>query len=419
MAATTLDATPGQKTHRQPWFLPDGKHFLFQAMPAGSVWVGSLDGQPVKKVVDGSDSGGFFASGFLLFVRQQTLVAQPFDPDRLVTMGEPVRLAEDVRSNPTTGRAALAVSQSGVLVYRPDNPFRNLALKWVDRKGSVLATVPDSVATWTNLRLAPDGRRVLAHIHDLASNGGNLWMIDVETGIRARATFGTGHDQAPVWSPDEAEFAWDSTSPDGIHRRRASGTGDDRLWIRQGLRASPTDWSKEWLIFSVANDELGPRDIWFAPVADPAKARPYLQTEHNEALGRLSPDGKFLAYVTNESGRSQVFIRTFPDPNGGRWLAGEATAQQFVPLWRRDGRELFLVATRTGTVHAVDVRPAGAVIEVGPARLLFDLQQSVGSSFDVAGDGQRFLVALRPDPRRDDDAPLTVVVNWPSILRGK
>ena len=196
------------------------------------------------------------------------------------------------------------------------------------------------------------------------------------------------------------------------------------MWIRQGVHASPTDWSKEWLIFSVENAELGPRDIWFAPVADPAKARPYLQTEHNEASGRLSPDGKFLAYVTNESGRSQIFIRTFPDPNGRRWLAGdvtasEVTAQQFAPLWRSDGRELFLVGMRTGTVHAVDVRPAGALIEVGPARLLFDLKQSLTSAMDVTGDGQRFLVALRPDSRRDDEAPLTVVVNWPSILRGK
>ena len=184
VAATTLDATPAQKTHRQPWFLPDGKHFLFQAVPDSTLWVGSLEGQPPKKVVDGSDSGGLFASGFLLFVRQQTLLAQPFDPDRLVTMGEPVRVAEDVRSNLSTGRAAIAVSQSGLLIYRTGNSDRNLALKWVDRKGSVLSTVPNSVATWTTLRLAPDGRRVLAHIHDLASNGGNLWMIDAETGIR-------------------------------------------------------------------------------------------------------------------------------------------------------------------------------------------------------------------------------------------
>jgi serine/threonine protein kinase/sugar lactone lactonase YvrE len=420
VAVTRLDQTPDQNTHRHPWFLPDGRHFLFQVVPAGSLWVGSLDGQPARKLVDQSDSGGFFASGFLLFVHQQTLLAQPFDPERLVLTGEAVRLAEDLRSNLSTGRTAMTVSQSGLLVYRTGDIFANLALKWVDRNGTVMATVKDSVATYSGIRIAPDGRRVLAHIHDTTTDGGNLWTIDAETGTRTRATFGTEHDQAPVWSPDGTEFAWESSSPRGIHRRRGSGTGGDTLIITQGNRAVPTDWSTDWLVFTGWTSTTG-RDIWYAPVADPTKARPYFQSEHTETGGRLSPDGRFLAYQSDESGRSQMFIRTFPDPNGGRWLAGEApNSTVFNPLWRGDGRELFMVTPQTGTVHAVDVRQAGAQIEVGQPHLLFDFNESLSGGVDVTRDGKRFLLAVRPDPlRRVDESPLTVVVNWPSILKGR
>ena len=250
---TSLDAAAKQTAHRQASFLPDGRRFLYQSVPDKIIWMGSLDGAPPKQLLTADARAVFAPPDWVLFVRQNTLLAQRVDLEGLEMLGEPQPIAEDVRTNENNGRSAFTVSSNGILVYRTGDQSRSGVLTWFDRSGKMLGRVADSGARYgAGGGLLPDERHVVAHIHEDAQGGGDLWKIDLERGTRTRLTTHPARDQFPVVSHDGAAVAWNSTRtpPGQIFRKpTTTGAGDEQVWIQ--MNGAPRHWSRNWLVFDV------------------------------------------------------------------------------------------------------------------------------------------------------------------------
>jgi Tol biopolymer transport system component len=420
------DSDRPERFGRMPSFLPDGRHFLFQRAGDNSIWVGALNGSPSKRVRIAADSGAVYAPpGYLLFSHESTLLAQPFDPGRLEVTGSPLLVAEEIRTNVANGRSAFTVSSTGTLVYRSGEAISARGLTWVDRTGRELGVVKDSMGPHAGFRLFPDERRLLTHLHDSSEGGGDVWTIDLQTGARTRVTSDPAHDRGGLLSPDGLTAAWNSdrNGKTQIFRRPSNGTGADERFVTPSAQSQISDWSAHWIVFTADDPPRGPA-IWVAPPTEPAKAKPYLSTEFEEEMGRLSPDERWMAYLSNETGARNVWIRSFPDANGdkqpvsGKPVSSRGAAGAYLFLtWRQDGRELFYVDI-DGWITAVSLAPGPRTITVGTPQRLFQKERVGATAVAVTRDGQRFLVAL-PDKVEDLNArvPLTVVMNWPATLR--
>jgi Tol biopolymer transport system component len=416
---TVVPSKTPDTTHRLPSFLPDGRHFLFQSSADQSIWVGSLDGGPASRLIESSNSGAAYAPpGYVLFVRQQSLLAQRFDPERRVLRGEPGVVADNVRTGGANGRAAFTVSSTGILIYRPGSQVAATSLAWYDRDTERISTIGSTEADYYDLQLFPGGLRALAHVHENPEAGG-LWTIDLVTGASTRLTQGSTHDQRPVISPDGKLVAWQSNRqrPPAVFRMAATGPGPGELWIGRPSRLEPTSWTKNWVVFSVVSPQA--RDIHYAVPTATDNSRPYLETAANEGAGRLSPDERWIAYESNENNLTQIFIGPFPDPaRTRRWpVSGDQRATD--GIWSGDGKELFFFAAPSvqvrsqGRVMVVSVGEEDGALKVGPPRLLFDAGRNIASIATL--DGRRFLLALSAEPNRSA-VPLSVVVNWPALI---
>jgi Tol biopolymer transport system component len=354
-----------------------------------------------------------YASGHVFFVRQSTLFAQPFDTARLEPSGEPVPIAEDVRTFPLNGRSAFSASTNGVLVYRSGTVTAGRALAWYDRNGKQIAIVPDSTAMYSGMRLAPEDRHLVAAIDD--GRGSDLWMIDLEQGTRSRITSDSKSEGSPVLSPDGrlVAFASDRNGIDDLFRTRADGAGDEQVLLKSTARKYPTDWSRRWITFTVF-DSTRKLDLW--TLEPDREARPYLQTEFSEQGGRLSPDERWMLYTSDEAGRNAIYIRPFPNVNGGKWRVSGASVG-LAPRWRADGKEIFY-ADESGRIIAVPVKLGDQSPELGLPQVLVQTGGLGRAQYEVSRDGTRFLVPVRSEGRQAD-VPLSVVLNWPALLGRK
>jgi eukaryotic-like serine/threonine-protein kinase len=408
---TTPDPARGEISHSNPAFLPDGRHFLYWVQaPKPSIRVGSIDSSDTKHLFE-SDSRAVYGSGHVFFVRQSTLFAQPLDTSRLATSGEPVLVAEDVRTFPLNGRSAFSASTNGVLVYRTGAANSGRTLAWFDRKGTQIAVVPDSAATYTGMSLDADDRHLVAQIE--AGSESDLWMIDLQQGLRSRITSEAKSEGSPVLSADgrQVAFASDRNGIDDLFLKRADGVGDEPVLVKSTTRKYPTDWSRHWITFT-AFDPTRKLDVW---VLEPGGApRPYLQTEFSERDGRLSPDERWMIYVSDETGRDVVYIRPFPNADGGKWRVS-GVGSGVAPRWRSDGKEILYV-DETGSMVAVSVKLGDQGPELGSPQVLFRSAGLTRASYAVSRDGGRFLM---PVPRESSQAevPLSVVLNWPTLFR--
>jgi serine/threonine protein kinase len=410
---TKPDAARGEISHSNPAFLPDGRHFLFWVQaPQSSIRVGSIDSSDTKHLFE-SDSRAAYASGYVFFVRQSTLFAQPFDTARLETSGEPVRIDEDVRTFPLNGRSAFSVSTNGVLVYRTGTVRAGRPLAWHDRQGKRIAIVPDSIATYSGINLGSDDRHLIAQIDDGSES--DLWMIDLAQGTRSRITSEAKSEGSPVLSPDNrlVVFASDRHGADDLFRKRADGVGDEQLLIKSSARKYPTDWSKHWITFT-AIDATRKQDLWV--LGPDGEARPYLQTEFSERDGQLSPDERWMLYTSEEAGRDAIYIRPFPNVNGGKWRVSGAGAG-VSPQWRADGKEIYYVDDAARIV-AVPVKPGEHSPGLGQPQVLFRIGGLTRAQYEVSRDGGRFLLPVRSEGSQTD-VPLSVVLNWPTLLLRK
>ena len=426
-AVTKLSEADKDTSHRWPDFLPDGRHFLFLSQPSNVVYAGSLDSGEVKRLVN-ADSRALYAPGYLTFIRGDTLVAQPFDARRLETTGEAVPVAEDLRVNASNGRAAFAVSESGVLAYRTGNANSPVQLTWFDRTGREIAKLGQP-KDYRGMDLSPDGQRIVLHLHETvggtATGSGGLWLIDLVRGTESRFTFTGMHDGSPHWSPDGSRVVFNSSRPgesQNLYVKPAGGATPEEALLKSDVAKSPTSWSADGRFVVYDNDGgKTSSDIWVLPLAGDRKPIPFLTTPANEGQGELSPDGRWMVYTSNESGRFDVYVQPFP-ATGGKWLV--STGGGIEPHWRRDGKELYYVSPVPRRLMAVDVKAQGSMFEASLPRALFDVTGIpvglVGPGarvgvFVASADGQKFLVGLQPPAQVSN--PLTIVLNWTAGLK--
>jgi serine/threonine protein kinase/Tol biopolymer transport system component len=441
---TTLNADNGETQHWDPFFLPDGRHFLYlaigsKASPASpnGIYVTALDSNERKLLVPGG-SNAMYAQGRLFFLRGQTLMTQPFDVERLELTGDAVAIAEQVITGGGSGiRGAYTVSQTGILAYQAGsaeiggNADPVSQLVWFDRSGKQIGTLGDR-ARFRNVELAPDGQRASVAIFDTARRTRDLWLADVARGLRTRFTFDPANEADSIWSPDGSSivFSANRKGPDDLYQRASSGAGTEEELLADDQNKYPLDWSPDgrFILFSVVrNSAAADEDLWILPMFGDRKPFPFDQTPFSEPVGLFSPDGRWIAYVSNESGRSEVFVAPFQQSGvapaaaaqsatGGKWQV--STAGGDWPRWRRDGNEIFYLAPDNKLMVA-SVNGQGSTFQVGAVRPLFDLRAvtNQGSMYDVAADGQRFLVATLAEEDLPAPVPITLVVNWQAALR--
>ncbi len=416
---TTLDASRKEVFHAHPRFLPDGRHFLYFASSAqrenAGIYVGSLDSKETKLLVNTDASAAYAPPGYLLFLRERTLMAQGFDADRLELTGEPFPVAEQVGRITGAHLGLFSVSETGVLVYR-SAVAANRQLAWFDRGGKQLSTVGPPGA-YFNPSLSPDEKLVAVSRDDPQFSTADIWLIELARGTPTRFTFVPSVNDTPIWSPDGSRivFSANRDGPMNLYQRAASGAGNEEALLKSDNLKLPIDWSADGRFILYQNqDPMTKWDLWVLPLSGDQKPFPFLQTEFVEAQARFSPDGKWIAYTSNESGTWQVYVRSFPAA-GGKWQVSTAGGAQ--PRWRRDGRELYYISPDR-KLMAVEVKGDGSTFEPGVPKELFELRVSfpgTGTYYVAAAGGRRFLVTSVLEEATPQ--PITVVLNWTSDLK--
>jgi DNA-binding winged helix-turn-helix (wHTH) protein/Tol biopolymer transport system component len=428
---TTLDRSRKEFVHVLPSFLPDGRHFLYlrdsSSPETSGAYVGSINTKPEEQdskrllattaepvYVPSSDSD----SGQVLFLRQRTLMAQPFDAHRLEPFGEAVPIAEHVGSYLDYG--FFSASSNGVLVYRSD-AGQIYQLTWLDQQGKVLATVaePDR---YNNMALSPDGRRVaVSRTNPENTPNWDVWLLDVGRNRSTRLTYEQLRATFPVWSADGSSIIFGSERAGGInlYLKLASGAGDERLLLKSsdGYKyATSSSRDGRFLLYTAINPKTK-SDLWVLPSNGDHKPIPFLRTDFNERSGQFSPDGHWIAYISDESGGNEIYVRKFSSSSAqgswdsdGKWLISKGGGTG--PRWRGDGKELFYVAS-DGKLMSVDIR-AKPVFEAGAPRPLFQLPPGFLGG-DVTADGRHFLIGV--PVAQSASVPFTVVLNWQTILK--
>ncbi len=397
-----------------PDFLPDGRRFLFLSrnFEAGEDrrWylnAGSLDSPEITPISDSIWSRvEYVAPGYLVFGRQGALLAQPFDLETLRLSGEAVTLAERVYYFNGPAMTGFSTSQAGVLSYEKlGNPSR---LAWLDRGGRQLETVALEGIVGS-VRLSPDGQTVAAYVRDEKLGTSDVWLYDLARKLPLRLTLDEGDDQTPVWSADGTNvyFRGDRFGPPDLFEIPANSPGRDTVLLRRPGVQTPEDASPDgrFLCFTEASRQTN-GDLWLLPLSGKGEPVPLAQTVFHEVAARFSPDGHWVAYVSNESGAREVYLRP-ADGSGERIRISSGGGE--MPRWRRDGKELFYLAAGSG-LAAVTLSPGANPRPAAPS-LLFHLEGEV-RDYDVDASGQRFLVDLAAR----EPAPIGVLVNWPALL---
>jgi dipeptidyl aminopeptidase/acylaminoacyl peptidase len=371
----------------------------------------------------GAGSNAVYAQGHLLFVREATLMAQPFDVDRQSTTGDAVPVAEHIQSVLASGRAgAFSVSETGMLAYREGTASGGYTLTWVDRGGIKGAQVGSPHFIVGDIQFSPDRKSVAMAIQD--STGVDIWIYDVARGLRTRFTFDPATDSAPVWSPDGRSIIFRSNRKGhyDLYRKAVNSVATEELVYADDVDKLPTSWSADarFLLYeAVAAGTNRGRDIWVLPLMpEPPGATPkpslVLQTPFNEGLAKFSPDGRWILYTSDESQRLEVYVAPFSPSRGltGKRqisIAGMIGTNGGTPRWRQDGREIYYVSPDR-KLMATEVAINGDTLDVGTTRPLFDVLSALREAFDVSVDGRRFLLPAAPEEK--STLPITLVQNW-------
>ena len=416
--ATVLDKSRNETAQAWPYFLPDGRHFLYVARSAehekSGIFIGSLDSKETKLLLNTESSVAYVPAGYLLFMRENSLMAQPFNADRQQLSPEAIPLVEHVRFDPVTAQAMFSVSQTDVLVYRATMSSEELQLVWFDRTGKQLGTVGEP-GNYTNIHLSPDGKRVGLQRFDPEKDKYDVWSIELTRGIPSRLTSHRGGINGLTWSSDGSRIAFSSLRENAsdLCEKFASGVSEDELLLSLDNVTIATDWSLDgrYILFSNSRGKDS-SDLSVLPLFDERKPFPVVHTDFINSGGRFSPDGRWIAYVSNESNKYEVYVRNFP-PAGGQWPVSSGGGWH--PRWRRDGKELFYIAADR-KLMAVEVNGSANTFEAGLPKPLFQL--SIGnpagpSPYDVSADGQRFLVSKPVEA----NAAVAVVMNWTTVLK--
>jgi serine/threonine protein kinase len=405
-----------QAGHTFPVFLPDGHRFLFYVTGSRpGVYAGQFGSSTIQHVLDADAPAAYSSAGQLLFINQRTLFAQDFDPVKLVLSGSPSPVAQQIIFDPIAAIfAAVSASAAGPIIYRAGMAGGQRQFAWFDRSGKVIGAVggPDN-AIPAGPSISPDGRRMA--LYRVASGNTDIWMLDLVRGLLTRFTFDSAVEGNPVWSPDGKYVAFNSNRSGvyDIYRKAASGTGNEELLLATPQNKAPLDWSPDgrFVLYRSPGVTTG-FDLWALPVDGERKPFPVAQTNFEERDGQFSPDGKWVAYQSNESGRTEIVVQPFPAPGSKLQVSTNGGAQV---RWRHDGKELFYVAF-DGRLMAVPIRIGvdGQSVETKPPVPLFAtriggaIQGTARQQYDVSADGQRFLMNTVTEAATP---PITVILN--------
>jgi serine/threonine protein kinase len=412
------DESHGETSHRWPVFLPDGKHYLYLAANfagqkgATAVYVGSLDSKEKRFVVEATANATYVAPGYLLFYRDKTLLAQRFDPKGFTLSGEPTTILTDIQYLPQVKKALFAVSDSGVLVAQTGSGVALSQPVWFSRKGNELGAL-GKPEVYGNVSLAPNGTSVALDKTETAiQNITDIWTYELEGARAKRLTFGPGLNLAPVWSPDASQFVFTSNRliNQDLYMKNSDGAQEERLVVHAERELIPNDWSRDgkYILYTRGTD------LWLLTFPE-LKSNAFLKAVSAIRNGQFSPDGKWVAYASNETGKWEIYVTSFPDARG-KWQISTSGGEQ--PRWRGDGKELFYVSSDE-KMMAVPVT-TGAKFDPGTPIMLFQAtpHQPVTNAdqfvYDVSRDGQRFLI--NTPVKQTETAPMSVILNWPAKL---
>ena len=409
-ALTTIQGGLGQRAHRWPQFLPDGRRFLFLISSSGrsDLYVGSLD-NPTQTPITGVSARALYASpGYLLFTRGGSLMAQPFDSRSLRLTGPPQRIVDRIATQSVDEGSSFSASDTGVLAYIAGDAATK-RLVWYDRSGKQ-TFIYDASAGFNNPALSPDETLVAASRPEADTDRGQLWLLDLRRNVVSRFAIGASSYAMPLWSRDGKTLVF--ASGGDLYRQASDGSGRAELLLKSAEAKRPHDWSPdgEYIVYAVV-DEKTKWDIWLLPLSGDRRPKPFLRTPSQEFQGRISPDGRWIAYASGESGSSmEVYVQSFPVPGRKRLISTRGGAE---PQWRRDGRELFYLSSDNQIMSVAIGDPARSVSAPTP---LFPVRVAgaARNHYLVSADGKRFLVSAV-----DDGTPttITVAVNWTSQLK--
>jgi len=415
-------------THRWPRFLPDGQHFLFFATNHSGgaqqgIYFGSLKDGSYKHIID-SDSDAQYASGYLLYHLQSALLAQKFDAASGTVSGDPIPVAGSVEYDSSTWHATFSVSQNGVLVYEPGSKAQGSGLIWLDRSGKVLNKIGEPAFYKGAGSLCPDGKHLAVSIGDPQAD---IWVIDLARGTRIRLTFGGATYLMPSWSADGQKIIYvrqsgvTAITGTSLRARLANGGGQEEILMEgesSKLAHELTDpqWSPDGR-YILHLEASGPTvtGVWAMPTFGDKKPFAIVQPQTPQARiiqARLSPDGRWLAYSSTESGREEVYVTHFPS-GAGKWQVSQ-TGGTF-PSWRRDSKEIFFFGF-DAFLHSAMVNTKSDEFELGPVLGMFQVGYiaAVGNAYDASPDGQHFIFATNPE---SVSTPLVLVTNWSAELK--
>jgi serine/threonine protein kinase/Tol biopolymer transport system component len=414
---TTLDHAL-HTSHRWPFFLPGGKHFLYHAInhdPTKSaddaIFYASVDGS-VNKLVLKSKSNAIYADGYLLFARNEQLLAQPFNPSSGTLTGEPQIVAKDVANDPTTWHMDASVSGNGLLIYGSGTgDYGTMQILWMDRATGKLSTIVEGLTNVGAASLSPQADRLAVQIDNGVSD---TWIIDLVRGTRTRLTFGPIYNNTPQWSPD-GKWVLYTSNRDGkflLFRKPADGSGAEEELLADDHFLYPSDWSRDGKLILYTRGLPGTQEIWALPLDGERKPFQVVATTPNtfRAFPVLSPDGRWLAYLSNESGAYQVYVSAFKG-GSGKWQV--STNGGYYPAWGHDGKELFY-SYSGNSIYAVPVKEVGDGLQFGAPETLVSGWSSPDPWFRVSPDSKRILL-YRVSQKVSDS--ITFVTNFTSALK--
>jgi eukaryotic-like serine/threonine-protein kinase len=411
------DMNRGEQSHRWPMFLPDGRHYIYMAAnfagrkDVNAIFVSALDSNEKHFVTAASANAAYVPPGYLLFPREKTLLAQRFDLRRFVLTGEPTSILTDINYQPQVRRAVFAVSENGLLIAQTGSGVALSQPIWFDRKGKELGRVgaPD---VYGNVFLAPNGRSLAVDKTDMASLNTDVWTHELQRESVKRLTFDPGFDVLPIWSPDASQVVFGSNRRLNVdlYMKNSDGAQEEKAIVQDDFNKLPNNWSRDgkYILYT-----RGP-DLWFATLPE-LKSRLLLKAPSIFKNGQFSPNGKWVAYASNETGKWEIYVTSFPEARG-KWQVSVGGGEQ--PRWRGDGEELFylssdskLMAAPVTTGASFDNDKPIELFQTTPRQPVSTNDQFV---YDVSRDGQRFLV-LTP-VKQAESAPISVIVNWPAKL---
>jgi Tol biopolymer transport system component len=421
-AVTKIEDTSKESSHRYPSFLPDGKHFLFlsrstlalggTASSGSAICVGALDGSAKVSLLEADTQGHYAEPGYLFYWRDGSLMARPFNARKLRLEGDAFPVAEGVLHLAAYGLAFESISENGILAYLGGAGTGQFQLAWYDRTGREIEKV-GPVMDASRPRLSHDGARIAFDLRDPQSGNIDIWIDETVRKTLSRFTFDAAADQFAVWSPDDRWIVFSSNRKGAadIYRKATSGTGAEEVIYESKGNKLPWTWSPDGrtILLNVV-DPMRPPPVVPAIASyslDARRESPFIATTFRQGEAVFSPDGRFVAYTSAESGRFEIYAQEFPGP-GGKWQISTEGGED--PVWSRDGKEIFYVAPGNRLMSVPVTTKSG--LEAGTPAFLFEarFRPETGQQYDVSSDGKRFIIVT--DIANSGAAPVTLVQNW-------